>query len=130
MKLTAWIVEMINQHYESAEMIDNPMARPLTRNEEIMLYGDEKEWRYARDAAFDDLTDDPDNVLYGQECGEYLDESATIGRLIMLAVDDLRQYEEGRSKTADERAQDILAAARAMAEKLVENRAIWHLNKE
>lgn len=106
--------------------LENPMARPLTRAEEIYLWGDEKAERQAYEAAredvFDNLTCSPDLVCREEEIAEYDGEDEALGRLVMLAVDDLRQHEEKGDYDRSVRDAQILNAARKLAELLVENR--------
>lgn len=106
--------------------IENPMARPLSRDEEIRLWGDKKAeiqaYEAARGDVFDNLTCSPDMVFREEEIAEYDGEDEALGRLVMLAVDDLRQHEERGDYDRRERDAQIINAARKLAELLVENR--------
>lgn len=92
---------------------ENPMARPLTRAEEIMLWGDENattEW----DEVLSGLIDKPDECFIQQEVGWYKGEQEALGRIVMLAAD---AYENGVRDR-----QSILRAVADLGELMMRNR--------
>lgn len=92
---------------------ENPMARPLSRAEEITLCGDETaptEW----DEVLASLTDKPDECFVQAEVGWYEGEEEALGRIVMLAVD---AYENGVTDR-----QSIVRAVADLGELVMRNR--------
>ena len=92
---------------------ENPMARPLSRREEIMLWGDESaptDW----DEVLSSLTDKPDECFIQAEVGWYEGEQEALGRIVMLAAD---AYENGVTDR-----QAIVRAVADLGELMMRNR--------
>ena len=96
-------------------MLDNPMARPLSRAE-VMLCGDEREEQRMADRTLALLTDDPDSLIYEADVGEYDGEAELMGLLVSVAAD---QRLNGSPRDAD-----IVRIAVQLIDKLVENRGV------
>lgn len=70
--------------------IDNPMARPMSRAEEIRLYGDEQAAMRARafatDRTLEVLRENGDGAFADLEVGEYGRERDLLGQVLKLAA--------------------------------------------